>query len=74
LNYEWYSGFFWLIVCPLGAIWLLVRSFKENRESGSSVVKASVQTAKDGITGLGLLIGGTIVALVIIGLMNWMHV
>jgi hypothetical protein len=66
--------FFWLIVCPLGAIWLLVRSFKENRESGSSVVKPSVQTAKDGITGLGLLIGGTIVALVIIGLMNWMHV
>ena len=63
-----------MIVCPLGAIWLLVRSFKENRESGSSVVKASVQTAKDGITGLGLLIGGTIVALVIIGLMNWMHV
>jgi len=65
---------FWLILCPLGAIWLLVRSFKENRESGSSVVKASGQTAKDGITGLGLLIGGTIVALVIIGLMNWMHV
>ena len=65
---------FWLILCPLGAIWLLVRSFKDNRENGSSVVKATAQTAKDGITGLGLLIGGTIVALVIIGLMNWMHV
>jgi hypothetical protein len=65
---------FWLILCPLGAIWLFVSVFKENRKNGSSVVKATAQTTKDGITGLGLLIGGTIVALVIIGLMNWMHV
>ena len=65
---------FWLILCPLGTTWLFVSVFKENRKNGSSVVKATAQTTKDGITGLGLLIGGTIVALVIIGLMNWMHV
>ena len=64
---------FWLILCPLGIIWLLTRLYKDNRETGSSVVKATGQTAKQGITGAAYAIGIGAFALVVIALMVWIQ-